>query len=216
MARRRLTRAERKALTRSELLKAAEELFVRQGYHGTSLDQVAERAGYTKGAVYSAFNSKADLFLAVFDVIVDRRLEGLRAVFAKHKSLESQVSAFAQEPPRPETGRWFTLAIEFWSHAAHDPELRSEFARHWRRLREGLRELIAWQRWGGEDGLTPDRGAMAIMALAFGVSVERLIDAEAVPGDLMAWGLGLMTQTCEAANGDGRGAARNEATLGEE
>lgn len=108
------------------------------------------------------------------------------------------------------------LAIEFWSHAGEDPELRSEFARHWRRLREGLRELIGWQRWGGEDGLTPERGAMAIMALAFGVSVERLIEAEAVPADLMAWGLELMTQTWDAANGDGRATAPKEATRAEE
>jgi AcrR family transcriptional regulator len=65
MRRRRLTRDESKARTRAELLRAANRLFLRDGYAQTSLAAIAEEAAVTKGAVYSNFESKEDLFLAI-------------------------------------------------------------------------------------------------------------------------------------------------------
>ena len=76
----RLTRAERSAQTRGELLDAAQRRFFEAGYHATTLDDIADDAGYTKGAVYSTFGSKAGLFLALFDDIVDQRLAATRAI----------------------------------------------------------------------------------------------------------------------------------------
>jgi AcrR family transcriptional regulator len=64
---RRLTREESKARTRYELLRAASRLFLRNGFVATSLADIAEEAGLTKGAVYSNFESKEDLFLALLD-----------------------------------------------------------------------------------------------------------------------------------------------------
>jgi AcrR family transcriptional regulator len=65
VARKRLTREESKAKTRQELLRAANRLFLRNGYVQTSLANIAEEAALTKGAVYSNFESKEDLFLAL-------------------------------------------------------------------------------------------------------------------------------------------------------
>jgi AcrR family transcriptional regulator len=67
----RLTREESKARTRSELLKAASRLFLRKGFVATSLSDIAEEAALTKGAVYSNFESKEDLFLALLQEIAD-------------------------------------------------------------------------------------------------------------------------------------------------
>ena len=61
----RMSRAERKEMTRELLLDAAIEVFAEKGYHGASLDDVAEAAGFTKGAVYSNFTRKSDLFRAL-------------------------------------------------------------------------------------------------------------------------------------------------------
>src|SRR5580698_1767966 len=80
----RLTRAERAELTRRELLDAAERRFTRHGYHATTLDAIADDAGYTTGAVYSAFDGKAGLFLTVADVVIDRRLHEIEALFDAH------------------------------------------------------------------------------------------------------------------------------------
>jgi len=65
MVRKRLTREESKAKTRQELIRAANRLFLRNGYVATSLANIAEEAALTKGAVYSNFESKEDLFLAL-------------------------------------------------------------------------------------------------------------------------------------------------------
>jgi AcrR family transcriptional regulator len=65
VARERLTRAESKTRTRAELLRAANRLFLRDGFVATSLAAIADEARLTKGAVYSNFESKEDLFLAL-------------------------------------------------------------------------------------------------------------------------------------------------------
>ena len=62
-----LTPDRRRAMTREHLLEAAAVVFARNGFHGSSLDEVAAAAGFTKGAVYSNFKSKEDLFVAVLD-----------------------------------------------------------------------------------------------------------------------------------------------------
>src|SRR4030095_9654299 len=72
MTRRRLTRAEKSAQTRAQLMASARQLFLRRGFHAASLELVAEEAGFTIGAVYSRFGSKADLFLAILDEHIDR------------------------------------------------------------------------------------------------------------------------------------------------
>ena len=63
----RRTRAEQKQQTRDALIAAALVAFSRDGYNRASLDSVAGQAGFSKGAVYSNFGSKAELFLAVMD-----------------------------------------------------------------------------------------------------------------------------------------------------
>ena len=71
----RLTRSESAAVTRRRLLEAAQDLFLERGFHGASLEAVAERAGFTKGAVYSRFASKGDLFV---ELLAARRVETIR------------------------------------------------------------------------------------------------------------------------------------------
>src|SRR4051812_6662811 len=76
------TRAERQARTRTELIDAAERLFTGEGFHATSLGAVADEAGYTKGAVYSNFASKEDLFFAVYERRVESFLPELEGALA--------------------------------------------------------------------------------------------------------------------------------------
>jgi AcrR family transcriptional regulator len=73
----RLTRAERQALTRREVLDAAARVFPARGYHQTRVEEVADDAGLSIGAVYSNFESKADLFLALYEQHVERWLAEL-------------------------------------------------------------------------------------------------------------------------------------------
>lgn len=63
----RLTREQSRARTRERLLASAAVVFTREGYAGASIDRIAEEAGYSKGAMYSNFASKDELFFAMFD-----------------------------------------------------------------------------------------------------------------------------------------------------
>jgi AcrR family transcriptional regulator len=68
-----LTPERRTAMTRRHLLEAAAIVFARNGFHASTLEEVAATAGFIKGAVYSNFESKDDLFLALLDDRIERR-----------------------------------------------------------------------------------------------------------------------------------------------
>jgi AcrR family transcriptional regulator len=69
----RLTRAEQAARNRALVLDAARRVFLARGYHGATLEQIADEAGFSKGVVYSQFESKADLFLALLEARISER-----------------------------------------------------------------------------------------------------------------------------------------------
>jgi AcrR family transcriptional regulator len=181
MTAKRLTRAERTEVTRSELLDAAERLFFLRGYHATTLDQVVEEAGYTKGAVYSTYGSKAGLFLALFDRVVDRRVAEIRALMAPHESAEDRLKALARQPDDDRNAQFLLLSIEFWVHAAREPQLLVAFAERYRRLRGQLAELAP-----ESTPLGRERWALVTLALSNGLALERVVDPDGVPGDVMA------------------------------
>ncbi len=182
MARTRLTRSERSALTRSELLEAAERRFYRDGFHGTTLDSIAEEAGYTKGAVYSAFESKSDLFLALTDTIIDRRLEELTVLFGENPLGPSRLAVLAERPVEERDQQFLLLAIEFWVHAARDSDLLEDFASRYRRLRTGLAQLAS----ESSTPLGAQGWAIVTLALVNGLALERLIEPDEVRDDLFA------------------------------
>jgi len=176
-----LTRAQRAALTRRELLEVAQRRFFRDGYHGTTLDDVADEAGYTKGAVYSTFKSKGGLFLALFDEVIERRVEEFRELLGSHETGEAKIAALAEQPVDERNSQWLLLAIEFWVHAAREPALLEAFSERYRHLRAKLAELAPPGASFGEQ-----RWAIVTMALSNGLALERLIDPGGVPDDLMA------------------------------
>src|ERR1035438_3365086 len=90
-----LTPERRRQRTREHLLAAAAEVFAERGFHGASLDEVAAVAGFTKGAVYSNFKNKEDLFLALFKANYDREMDALRVTLqASEVPPEARLSDF--------------------------------------------------------------------------------------------------------------------------
>jgi AcrR family transcriptional regulator len=177
----RLTRSERAALTRRGLLEVAERRFFTDGYHGTSLDDIAEEAGYTKGAVYSAYQSKAGLFLALLDEVIERRLAETRRLLDENPTGEAKLAALARQPVDERNVRFSQLSIEFLVHARRDPTLLADYAERHRRLRSSMAALAPC------DGvLGPTGWALVTLALSNGLALERLIDPDGVPDNLMA------------------------------
>ncbi|MEW6225733.1 MAG: helix-turn-helix domain-containing protein [Chloroflexota bacterium] len=121
----RLSREESRRRTRELLLDAAAEVFNRLGYHGASLEAVAEAAGFTKGAVYSNFATKGELFTALLERYTRQRLAAQDEVL-EHASLQ-QLADYAGELIRQqaaEQSTWDLLQIEFWLAAMRDPRMR--------------------------------------------------------------------------------------------
>ncbi len=126
----RLSRSESRELTRERLLDAADDVFNRLGYHGASLETVAEAAGYTKGAVYSNFATKGDLFLALHRRYTLRQTadQGTAIASLSLEQLADRGGAVLVEQARSQE-RWDLLQIEFWLAGMRDPELRAAMAR---------------------------------------------------------------------------------------
>jgi AcrR family transcriptional regulator len=178
----RLTRAERREQTRDDLIAAAYRLFTEGGFHATSLDQIAAAAGYTKGAVYSNFDSKEDLFFAVYERRVAEAEAQMRELFA------GDVAAGLDRIAADTTGRinrddgWLAAFFEFWAHVIRRPELRGRFAEIHRRVQ--LPIAGALERVAAERGVElPDealRIAVASGAMQIGLALERLTQPDVV------------------------------------
>ena len=173
----RASRAEKRERTREDLIAAADRLFVQQGFHATSVDAVAEEAGYTKGAVYSNFAAKEDLFLAVYERRVDRTLAELETALAgddPERALEEVIAAGAARRGRDDG--WLAVFFEFWAHTLRHPQTRERFAAQHERAIEpfvALTERIAAGR-GGKPAEEPRKLAAAWYAMNNGLLLERL------------------------------------------
>jgi AcrR family transcriptional regulator len=181
----RMSRAERREQTRQELIRAAEACFVSRGFHASSVDEVAERAGYTKGAVYSNFASKEDLFFAVYERRVERALTEV-APALRQAGLEHAFDqlATAMIDRRDRDDGWLAVFFEFWGHVVRHPELRERFAAIHAHFLEPLAEAV--QQLGEHRGLalsaevTASQVALAWNAMELGLGLERLTQPQTV------------------------------------
>ena len=209
----RLSRAERREQTRKELLTAAEVCFVTRGFHATSVDQVAERAGYTKGAVYSNFAAKEDLFFAVYERRVEQALTevapGLRQAGPEH-AIDWLATTTIERRNRDDG--WLAVFFEFWAHVLRHPELRDRFAAIHASFLELQAETV--QQLAEDRGLalpndvTASQVALAWNALEVGLGLERLTQPQAVDAVLarrMGWLLldAVLPTTQPSAGNDG-------------
>ena len=181
-----LTRAERREQTRDDLIAAADTRFVEGGFNATSLDQIAAAAGYTKGAVYSNFASKEDLFFAVYERRAAVTEAQLAELFAGDPRLAlERISGDTTGRVNRDDG-WLAVFFEFWAHAIRHPELRGRFALIHRRLQAPIAEAL--QRVADEAGAElPDAAlplAVASTAMQIGLALERLTQPDVVDDDI--------------------------------
>ena len=181
------TRAERQARTRAELVDAAERLFTANGFDATSLGAVADAAGFTKGAVYSNFASKEDLFFAVYERRVERYVERAERTIAQAGVVEGMRRIVADVTTRRgHDDGWLTVFLEFWTHVLRHPEHRARFAAiHARAIGApvGHLERLAADR-GVELPVAARQAAVAVFAMQTGLSLERLTPPEVVDAEL--------------------------------
>ncbi|WP_026413545.1 TetR/AcrR family transcriptional regulator [Actinomadura oligospora] len=179
------TRAERQARTRELLVATARDLFLRDGYHATTLDRVAEAAGFSKGAVYSNFATKDELCQTVIDEVRAEQVGAVIEAIGGEGSAADRLAVFDAWAERTigDPG-WTLLEAEFAIHATRrDPALRdrvAEGARHWVRALGRLLEEEARRR----DlvlPLPPDELAEALLSLGIGLGLRRAVDPQLSP-----------------------------------
>jgi AcrR family transcriptional regulator len=185
----RLSRAEQAGRNRARVLAAARQVFLARGYHGATLEQIADAAGFSKGVVYSQFESKADLFLALLEArIEERAADNARAAgsLAGGGSLLALLDHFARGDQA--TPGWLLLVIEFRVHAARDAELSRRYAALHARTVDALAGVLATvcARDGGQPAVTPRRLAELALALSAGATLEQAASPDALGGSQLA------------------------------
>lgn len=190
MEARRLTRKQQQARTRTSLMQAATKLFAQRGLERVSIDDVAEAAGYTKGAFYANFRSKEDLFLAMLEERFAQRLDALDRILASEHEVEQQARESGADFVRyisadPE---WQRLFFEFAAYASRNDEFRRALLERYRTLRERIATLYRrrLERLEIEPPIDLDKLALMTFAMANGIALERLLEPELVDEGLFA------------------------------
>jgi AcrR family transcriptional regulator len=172
---------------RELLLAAARRVFLARGYHGSTLEAIAAEAGFSKGVVYSQFESKADLFLALLDErIAERAAENERGVREAGGGAAgvAALCALGRRRAQRETD-WNLLLLEFRAQAAREPALNERYAKAHARAIDGIAGLLTrmFEAAGVEPARPPELLATFVLALTSGVNLENLVAPGSLPTD---------------------------------
>jgi AcrR family transcriptional regulator len=191
----RLTREQRQRLTREQLLISAREVFEERGYAGSSLEEIADRAGFTRKAVYSNFSGKADLLLEIVDRQMQIHVEWVESILgqgsAERQALDlgSAFSSFFSSERA-----WEQLFHEFCIVAAREEEIGARFRARLREAKGAITKLVEAEAQGAgrELAMSAERLVSGIFALMMGIALEKLIDPERVDDALFGETLALI------------------------
>lgn len=189
--RQRLSRAETKEQTRQRLLESAARAFADKGFGGASLEEIAESAGYSTGALYANFASKEQLFMEVVAArrsrAAARRAEVVAQVFDQEADPLGALSRlFVQVADRDR--EFAPLQAEFWLYAVRHPAAMEVIAAGLSDQVDALEPVVAraLDRFGAIRDVAPRTVTMVMVALFTGLVRQRRLDPEAVPDDLFA------------------------------
>lgn len=175
----RLSRAESQAQTRELLIQTARRLFVSDGFLGTSLEKVAATAGYSKGAVYSNFDSKFELGFAVIERIHDEQVSRLRDEIASGSTVDELIAGFSRWAEKSVGNEeWTMLELELVVGSRGNPDLRREVGKRRHDIAARFSEILEEQRV--KLGLDLPMDVVEATSLAWtmgvGVGIQRAVD----------------------------------------
>lgn len=193
------------------MLESARAVFGRRGFAGASLDEIAEKAGLTRGALYYNFpGGKDDLFLALLDERHAARAEAIEQALAEasdgdvEQTIRQARAAAHDAALSMRTNRdWRLLVFEFALHAARERDFARSFDRRETKLRKALVRVIRERAnaRGVELALPPEDLALGINALVNGLAFEDLIREGSVPENLFEDLIGYLLLGLAAAAG---------------
>jgi AcrR family transcriptional regulator len=174
-----MTRAEQREETRRRLIESAAAVFARVGFEAAPIDAIAEEAGFSRGAFYSNFESKDEVFIELFKAHNEAEIQTLGRALDRVERVED-VAALVERRYRVlgEDSSWCLMTTEFQLYAMRGGKLADTFAAVYADYRHRVGELIASQfaRFDVTSELTPYEFAAAQIALSHGLALQRSID----------------------------------------
>ena len=180
-----LTPERRRQQTRDVLIAAATEVFARRGFEGAALEEIAETAGFTRGAIYKNFDDKEDLFFAVTDRLNEQVIEAFRTIAPESASPDDWDIARLAELWRTSVDGefedlFFAIGKEYELYVLRNPDARPRAVAHRRRQRDLVASFI--DEVAEQSGMTlrlPSATLAAIiLAAADGLTYTARIDGE--------------------------------------
>ncbi|MDI3404018.1 TetR/AcrR family transcriptional regulator [Streptomyces cavernicola] len=183
----------RRPQTTARLLEAALDTFAERGFHGASIEEICERAGYTRGAFYSNFRTKEALFLALFDLhaqsVVDRLTQAVDALAELPEDADPVRAVLTRVSTVDEAERrWYLLSTEFTLHAIRRPEAARALAEHDGRLRAEVAGLLGrlFDRLGRRPTVDLDTLARLTTAVHEGSLAQSLVEPDRLAPEELA------------------------------
>ncbi|MGO4712860.1 TetR/AcrR family transcriptional regulator [Bradyrhizobium sp. 2TAF24] len=180
----RLNREESQARTRELLMRSAASCFAKVGFEGTSVDEIAENAGFSRGAFYSNFADKHEILLALLQRHLAHDLRDFEAIVAESTSFdtfaEKVAARYRELGDNPD---WCLLMVEFQLRVSRADKTNDVFARLYTDYRHTVSRLIAraFTRFGTKGQLTPADLTVTLIALSHGLALERAASKNALP-----------------------------------
>jgi AcrR family transcriptional regulator len=186
----------RSEATRNNILQAAMQLFASRGYDATSVAQICQAAGVSKGAFYHHFPSKQAVFVALLDNWLNVLDEQIAALVSQAGSIPEglvQMASVSEDVFKSARGQ-LPMFLEFWRESSHDPLVWNatiEPYRHYTNLFSGLIERGIQE--GSLEPVDPQTTARVLLALVLGIILQGVMDPEgAAWNDVLREGIQLI------------------------
>ncbi|HXO48974.1 MAG TPA: TetR/AcrR family transcriptional regulator [Mycobacterium sp.] len=173
---------------RDRILDAASKVFAAEGFAGATIDAIGQAAGFTKGAVYSNFESKDELFLALLDREFELRGEQIATALESGGDTAAAAQALSRSVLDSVHGHadYYVLFVEYWLRAVRDPELRERLiARRHAAAADQAQNIV-------ESTATAPSGkrladlAQLVVTINLGIAMEEVLRPGTIDPDLLA------------------------------
>ena len=168
---------------RRRLLDAASEVLVTHGYGAASVEVITETAGLSRGALYSNFADKDDLYLELLDELDRAQTAELSAIFQEHQDLGRFLELLAARGRAGDRDArsHMILHTELWLLAMRNPAVRERLVTIRRRGIDAIATLVG----GARVDLDPQEIGATVAAISDGLLMQRLVDPDSVRTDLL-------------------------------
>jgi AcrR family transcriptional regulator len=173
---------------RDRILDAASKVFAAEGFAGATIDAIGQAAGFTKGAVYSNFESKDELFLALLDREFELRGEQIATVLENGGDTAAAARALSRSvlDSVHSHADYYVLFVEYWLRAVRDPQLRERLIARRRTAAAEQALHIADSTATVQSGRRLADLAQLVVTVNLGIAMEEVLRPGTIDPDLLA------------------------------